>query len=226
MNRSLWVHQFDELVPAWGDPPYGPLVKNLGFTHICPKAMDGDTWMSEYDHNPDAIGSLQDCSDRLAAFNGAGLGMDLWVVPTKDTWQQALVQYQAIARSLPGRLFLDMEPYAGFWGDDSDASAFLNEMALPRVWLCYDVRRTDWLQTQLGRFEGSAPMLYLPDWTGSVIPNGRPCEPILDSTSSGQVWMTILRDPQLGSIDGRTGFGIFRAPIQGLERLATIRGMA
>ena len=240
MNRTLFIWQFDQLEPLWGSPPYGPKIKQQGFTRVAVKAMDGADWMGAFDKNPDAVNTLQDCIDRVGQFNQAGLAVDYWVNPTEATWQGAVNQYAMIAEKTPGRLILDLEPYQGFWGaEDRNVDAFLAELRhqsqntpfangywTNRVWITYDPRRFNWLNNWYNQFGGSMPQIYDPGWTTYVEPTGKPIEPLLDANGSGQQWLSILRDPVLGSEDGRTGFGIFRAPLVGQERLVTLGGMA
>lgn len=228
MNRTLWVWQFDQFEPVWGPPPYGQKIADQGFNRICIKALDGADWMNAFDPNPDAVGSTDDLKQRLHAFNSVGLAMDVWVNPTKPAWQQAIPLYKAILDAVPGRLILDLEPYEGFWGSESDVTDFMR--ALPysnRLHLCYDPRRVNWLKSWYGTFAGTMPMIYDPDWLQYVpTRTGVTVEPILSSSGSGKEWTTILRDTRLGSEDGRTGFGVWRAPLLGLERIATLQGIA
>jgi hypothetical protein len=210
VNRTLWLdpQSEDDLIDA-------SAIALQGFNRVAVKALQGVTWQV----NLDAL------RERLGEFAGAGLAMDTWVVPTHDTWREALPLY----RVLPGRLILDLEPGDGYWGDQSDPSPFLRARALPwqdRLYLAYDPLRLEWLGAFPLGFTGTMPFLREPSWTQSVPVTGHPIEPILSSESSGRDWLTILRDDKLGSEDGRTGFGIYRAPVLGLERLATLRGLA
>lgn len=228
MNRTLWVWQFDQFEPLWGQPPYGQRIADQGFNRICIKALDGQTWMSQFDPNPDAVSSLDDLEQRLHAFNNVGLAMDVWVNPTASTWRQAIPIYKDILAAVPGRLVLDLEPYEGFWGGETDVTEFMR--ALPyssRLHLCYDPRRVDWLKSWYSTFAGTMPMIYDPAWLSDVPDRtGVPMEPIISSDNSGKDWLTILRDSRLASEDGRTGFGVWRAPLLGLERIATLQGIA
>lgn len=240
MNRTLWIHQFDQWQAEYGATPIAPVIATQGFTRVCVKALDGANWMNQFDTSSDAISGIPALQSWLASFNRHGLAMDVWVVPTKDTARGMEPIYAALLSELPGRLILDLEPYAGFWGDQSSVDFFLGEfidslyhqtgfanVAAPwaRLGVTYDPRRTGWLDIWYNRFAVHLPQVYDVAWMASVQPRGKPMEVMLSTAQQAQDWWTICRDATLGSEDGRTGFGIFRGPVVGTAYLGTLRGL-
>lgn len=226
MNRTLWLHQFDQFQPVYGSEPIAPIIASQQFNRVAVKALDGATWMSAFDTSSDAISGLPALQSWLASFNQHGLAMDVWVVPTKDAWEQALPLYAELMDRLPGRMILDLEPYQGFWGDESPVDAFLSAL-LPHgpLSVTYDPRRHGWLDTWYNRFAVHMPQVYDVAWVADVVPRGRPMEVLMSTSQRAQDWWTICRDSILGSEDGRTGFGIFRGPVVGTEFVGTLRGL-
>lgn len=90
---------------------------DYGFTGIVQKALDGNTWMGNVDPSSDAIHSSNDVARLCNQCNEAGLSFYIWTVPHAvdvDMAQQA-IDTAACATACNG-VFLDVEPYAGFWG--------------------------------------------------------------------------------------------------------------
>jgi hypothetical protein len=226
MNRTLWIHEFSQWQPFYGSEPIAPIIAQQGFTRVAVKAMDGATWMSAFDTSTDAISGVQSLKDWLASFNRHGLAMDVWVVPTKDTWRQAIDDYNSIANTLPGRFILDLEPYAQFWGDLSNPDEMIDHLsARTHLWATIDPRRDGWDDDFIGRCQGIMPQVYDVAWLKDIKPTGIVAEVVLSTSQRAQDWWTICRDPVAWSEDGRTGFGIFRGPVLGAEYGGTLRGL-
>jgi hypothetical protein len=220
------LHQFDQWQPIYGSEPIAPVIASQGFTRVAVKALDGKDWMAEFDTSSDAIGTLGSLTDWLHIFNAHGLAMDVWVVPTKSTWRDALPTYNAIIDALPGRFILDLEPYAQFWGDSSDPNDLIDNLSSKaNLWATIDPRRDDWDNDFISRCNGIMPQVYDVAWLEQLKPTGVVAEVVLSIEQQPQDWWTICRDPVAWNEDGRVGFGIFRGPVVSSGQLGTLRGL-
>jgi hypothetical protein len=61
---------------------------------------------------------------------------------------------------------------------------------------------------------------------GMVVQTAKPIEPLVSVGDSAADWRWILRDPRLGSSDGRTGFGVFKLPFWTADQPAVVLELA
>jgi hypothetical protein len=87
-----------------------------GYTGILVKALDGTTWMSRYDISRDAISNLEEVEYQAGVAHADGLYYFAWTNPLSglELALEATLTAQ-VARACDG-VFLDVEPYAQFWG--------------------------------------------------------------------------------------------------------------
>lgn len=228
MNHTCWIWQFDQIHS--GNVP--KLLLSQGFNRAAVKVLDGADWQGSFDKSTDGIRSIDDCISWLKAFNRAGLAMDVWVNATPTTPEIAAL-YDDLLLNLPGRLFIDLEPYRGFWGSKSSLaplSAWLDSVRTnwaSRVWLAPDSRLSnlDWYAPVLPFFGGFSPQIYAPAWRidarSYAFPG--PIEPILSIDGTPADWTAIARDDVLGNSYGMSGYGIWRAPVSLPEHIGWIQ---
>lgn len=90
-------------------------VKDLGFTGLLVKALDGAVWMSNYDSSAYALSEVNDVSWQSDLCHEHGLYYFAWTNPLQMyTGVQSHLTAE-ISKRCDG-VFLDVEPYAQFWG--------------------------------------------------------------------------------------------------------------
>jgi hypothetical protein len=246
VNRTVWVSRFDRISEIYGNDPFAPVAAQQGFTRVAVQAMHGGNWANAVDQSPVAVSGIGELQTLEKTFAAHGLALDAWVVPTKLTARGVEPLYFSILQSIKGRLIFDLEPYAEQWGDGSSPDEFLGEFfhtiqeqegfavaggGTSRLALCYDPRQYDWLATWFIRFPVVMPMVYDKAWLSDLRAVGKPAEVILSTTKPDGTptpavdWWKICRDSTAWNTDGRTGFGVFRAPVLGAEHQGTLRGL-
>jgi hypothetical protein len=239
MRRIAWIHQLDQLHAVYGSgADILPQLKAEGFTGISLKILDGVDWMGEFDTDQYRIVGWATLGLWEAACVANGLTLDAWVNVT-PAWQSMIPYLADYCRQFAGRLVLDLEPYEGFFGEN-DPSEFLHQLQValtgptadsyyvPRVWISYDPRRADWIAQHLDQFGGQMPQVYgeYQITPGMVVQTAKPIEPLVSVGDSAADWRWILRDPRLGSSDGRTGFGVFKLPFWTADQPAVVLELA
>jgi hypothetical protein len=165
MRVTGWLHQFDQ-------QPAGDVVAQvaaLGLDRLAVKALDGASWMARFDRGPGAIAGVADLVALEARLGADAIGLDAWVNVTKADLGAAAQLWRQILGAIKGRLFLDLEPYAGFWGDDSDLAAVakaLEGLDRSRLGVTFDPRRSDWrgLDAVMNAVSYASPQIYAHDW--------------------------------------------------------------
>jgi hypothetical protein len=96
------------------------ICKQYGFTGLLVKALDGASWMSQFDPSKDAIGSVGEVQWQAEIAHLAGLYYFAWTNPLQDNLAVQADQTAQIANACDG-VFLDVEPYNQFWGPNAPA---------------------------------------------------------------------------------------------------------
>lgn len=232
MKVTAWLHQFDQ-------QPAGDVVEQvagLGVHRVSVKALDGDTWMSSYDKSTSAISSASDLAQLEARLRGVGVELDAWVNVTSTTTLAASESWLAILKAITGRLIVDLEPYVGFWGDDSDVSAVARVLGSPsfagyrsRLGVTFDPRRANWvgLDAVMNAVSWACPQVYQADWLASVEALagrwGAVWEPMVSVSESVAEWLSIASAPLLKA----DSFGVWLLPVADAsqrELLALLHG--
>jgi hypothetical protein len=89
--------------------------QEFGPTGLLVKALDGASWMNEFDHTRDALGSVDQAQAQHDACTANKLDYYVWTNPHTDDWQTQADVTAQLALVTDG-VFLDVEPFAGFWG--------------------------------------------------------------------------------------------------------------
>lgn len=217
MKVTGWLHQFDQ-------QPAGSIVDQvggLGVDRLAVKAVDGDVWMAAYDKSTSAIAGPGDLSRLESALGGVGVELDVWVNVTSATFPGAVAEWQAILDAMRGRLILDLEPYVGFWGDDSDVSAVARSLVgslgryRSRLGVTFDPRRADWLglDAVMGAVSWAMPQVYQADWLASVESLagrwGAVWEPMVSVSESVPEWLSVVLSARLRA----NSFGVWLLPV-------------
>lgn len=228
MNRTCWIWQFDH-IPSLNVPK---LLASQGFNRVAVKIADGSDWQGTFDKSPDGIHSITDAISWLQAFNKTGLAMDVWVNCQVTNPAQRTI-YETALGELPGRLILDLEPYALFWGGHTSLDPLTDWLGsiranwLSRVWLAPDSRLSNlaWYAPILPLFAGFCPQIYVPSWRLEAREYDFPgvIEPILSISEIVADWTKTVRDDVLGNTYGMSGYGIYRAPITVPEQVDWIQ---
>lgn len=118
---QVWEHADREAVAAFA--------KTAGMNAVVWKVLDGETWMGAID--PQGMKDAAAVADFAAYFHGQGLKFGVWTVPhgDLDTALQADLTAEA-ANAGADFLFIDAEPFAGFWGvqDAHEATGFMTDV--------------------------------------------------------------------------------------------------
>lgn len=89
------------------------LAQQYGYSGILAKALDGDMWMSNFDPNRDALGSVEQVRQQAQAAHDRGLSFVAWVNPLQANMSGQAAIAIDIASVCDGLAF-DSEPYAHF----------------------------------------------------------------------------------------------------------------
>lgn len=91
------------------------LCEQYGFTGLLVKALDGTSWMSQFDSHPDALGSVSEVRSQADVVHDANLNYFTWTNPLQKDYLAQATLTARISEACDG-VFLDVEPYAQFWG--------------------------------------------------------------------------------------------------------------
>lgn len=123
------------------------VARTFGFDALLVKALDGVSWMSDYDGGRDAISSADEVAAQRDRCHAAGLKYFTWTVPLHDVDLALQAQRTSAAALNSDGLFLDVEPYdrvdgsPPFWGPLRPvglARSFMQRIRdrAPDAWLC------------------------------------------------------------------------------------------
>lgn len=233
MRKVAYIVQFDSFWPVIGGGSVAGYLAGQGFNGVSFKVLDGDTFEGHWDHSSSGIKSLSDIASWAQDFRSHGLDVDVWVNVHKDNLDAQINLWRQI-RAIPGigRFTLDTEPYADFWGDESDCSILVPTITELKLSITYDPRRLNWpgIGACLDAAEFQFPQLYDPSWIGPAIASeqGHPhavMEPLVPSWTGPDVWTAILANSQLGSFRGRSGYGVFSAPVTNAALVSALQQM-
>lgn len=224
MRVTGWLHQMDE-------QPKGDLtaeVAALGLDRLCVKALDGASWMSQFDRGNGAIGSVEALKSLEARLEAVSVGLDAWVNVTRADLEKAAPIWGELLAAIKGRLFLDLEPYPRFWGDDGDVgtvAAAISRFDRERLGVTFDPRRCGWvgLDRVMERVSVVSPQVYEFDWLtgteslvgrwgsdGSNSISERPSwEPLVSVSESVGEWLGIVTSERMKA----SAFGVWLLPI-------------
>ncbi|HEY8744876.1 MAG TPA: hypothetical protein VIU62_17440, partial [Chloroflexota bacterium] len=107
-HRALWLHQFDQLGETSIEQIAATAKNYAGADIVMVKAMDGLTWMSNFDSSPNAISGLTKWRETVARGAAAGVTVLPWVVSNHRTDAESHAALGSI-------VVVDLEPYPGFW---------------------------------------------------------------------------------------------------------------
>lgn len=215
MHVVGWLHQMDQ-------QPSGDLVGQvgaLGLDRLAVKALDGASWMAGFDKGVGAIGGIGDLVALEDRLENVGVGLDAWVNVTRAELSAASAIWKEILGSIHGRLFLDLEPYAGFWGDESDVggvAAAIAGLDRSRLGVTFDPRRGEWvgLDRVMGSVAIASPQVYEFGWLSEaeqlVGRWGTSWEPLVSVQESVSEWLGVITSSSLKA----TSFGVWLLPIQ------------
>lgn len=91
------------------------ICNRYGFTGLLVKALDGTSWMNQFDGSHDALRSVDQVAAQAQAAHASGLYYFAWTNPLQTNWKVQATLTAAIAIACDGAL-LDVEPYNQFWG--------------------------------------------------------------------------------------------------------------
>lgn len=140
LQRWQYASQAEKNLQAESD-----LCQMYGFEGIAAKALDGTMWMSNFDPNPDALGSVDQVARQAQFCHDRGLKFVVWMNPLQiDMPTQARIAIDC-AGVCDGVCF-DTEPYAHFLG------------AWPPVGLC-----RSYMETIKGSVSADTLLIWQPD---------------------------------------------------------------
>mgnify|MGYP001613855936 FL=1 len=102
-----------------------------GYTGVLVKALDGEIWMNQYDHAQDALYSLDQNDKQVLQAHVRGLLYCCWTNPLYDPPSLDEAERTGEIAQRVDALFLDVEPYASFWGANRDpglATRFMQQV--------------------------------------------------------------------------------------------------
>ncbi|GEM_PF-1848430 len=89
------------------------------------KTNDGTDWMSAYDTSKDAISGPRSIEKLATFFDNANVPLHAWTVVNGTEPKQEADMAALVLNSGAKSLFIDLEPYAGFWrGTEQDAHIY------------------------------------------------------------------------------------------------------
>ena len=89
------------------------------------KTNDGIDWMSSYDTSKDAISGPRSIEKLATFFDNANVPLHAWTVVNGAQPRQEAEMAATVLNSGAKSLFIDLEPYAGFWhGTKTDAKIY------------------------------------------------------------------------------------------------------
>jgi hypothetical protein len=233
MRKVAYIFQFDSFWSVIGGGSVAPYLAGQGFNGVSFKVLDGQTFEGHWDHSSSGINSLADITSWAQDFRSHGLDVDVWVNVHKDNLEAQVSLWQQILTVADVKRFtLDLEPYADFWGDESDCSALVPTIKDLNLSITYDPRRLAWpgIGACLDVALYQMPQIYDPSWIGPAIASeqGHPhavMEPLVPAWTGPDVWQAILANGQLGSTRGRSGYGVFSVPLTNAALVSALQAM-